>query len=187
MQLDKVETIEKGFTIEQASEMLGCSKNTVRRKIKAGELTAVKRVGAYGEQFFIDESEINVATEIRDVIPVVRNVSLQDFSKALDRALDSALGKAIAPLQQQIDTLATDNKALAVQNKALMDELEAIKQTTTFNHSELQAIKLNMLEEQQRIEQNRQSRDVELMQNIRLIQENQEHQKKSWWQKLRGK
>ena len=173
MQADKVEKIGTGLTIEQASELLGVSKNTVRRKIKAGELTAVKRVGAYGEQFFIDESEIDVATEIRDVIPVVRNVSLQDFSKALDRALESALGKAIEPLQQQIDTLVTDNKALATQNKVLLDELQAIKQ-------EQQRID----QEQQRVELNRQSRDTELMQNIRLIQENQ---KKAWWKMLLGK
>lgn len=154
MQIDRVEMVEKGLTIEQASELLGVSKDTVRRKIKKGELSAVKRIGVYGEQFFIDESEINVATEIRDVIPVVRNLSLQDFSNALE----SALCNAIAPLQQQIESLATENKAL-------MNELQSIKQ------------------EQERIEQNKQTRDAELMQNIRLIQE---QQKKPWWKKILG-
>ncbi len=155
MQIDKVEQVEKGLTIEQASELLGVSKDTIRRRIKKGELNAVKRVGVYGEQFFIDEAELDIATEIKDVIPIVRNLSLQDFS----RTLEIAIGSAIAPLQQQIEGLATENKAL-------MDELQTIKQ------------------EQERIEQNKQSRDEELMKNIRQIQDQQQ---KSWWKKILGR
>ena len=100
MQVDKVETVEKGLTIEQASELLGVSKDTIRRRIRKGELNAIKRVGPYGDQFFIDESELDIATEIKEVIPIVRNLSIQDFS----RTLELALGNAIAPMQQQIDT-----------------------------------------------------------------------------------
>ena len=159
MQTDKVETVDHGLTIEQASELLGVSKDTVRRRIRKGELNAIKRVGPYGDQFFIDESELDIATEIKEVIPIVRNLSLQDFSRTMENVLETAICTAIAPMQQQIDTLATENKAL-------LDELQAIKQ------------------EQQRIEQNKESRDAELMQNIRLIQE---QQKKVWWKKLLGK
>ena len=173
--LEKVETVEKGLTIEQASELLGVSKDTIRRRIRKGELNAIKRVGPYGDQFFIDESELDIATEIKEVIPIVRNLSLQDFSRTMENVLESAICKAIAPMQQQIEGLATDNKALASENKALLDELQAIKQ-------EQQRID----QEQQRIELNRQSRDAELMQNIRLIQESQEQQKKAWWQRILG-
>lgn len=158
MQIDKVETVEKGLTIEQASELLGVSKDTVRRRIRKGELNAIKRVGPYGDQFFIDESELDIATEIKEVIPIVRNLSLQDFSRTMENVLESAIGNAITPMQQQIDSLIKENKAL-------MDELHEVKQ------------------EQQRFERDKQTRDTELMQSIRMIQD---YQKRPWWKRILG-
>jgi len=111
-------------------------------------------MGAYGEQFFIDESEINIATEIIDVVPVVRNLTIQDFS----HALENAICNAITPMQQQIDSLIKENKAL-------MNELQAVKQ------------------EQQRIDRDKQTRDTELMQSIRTIQD---YQKRPWWKRILG-
>jgi len=128
--------IEKELTIEQVAQLMNCSKDTVRRKIKKGEITAVKRTdGPYGDQYFINENDLNIAMEIHEVIPVERNLSVQDFAKALD----SILEKHIAPMQQELATLSNGNRAL-------IDELQALKQ------------------DQQKIERENKARDAEALQ-----------------------
>lgn len=128
--------IEKELTIEQVAELMNCSKDTVRRKIKKGEITAVKRTdGPYGDQYFINENDLNIAMEIHEVIPVERNLSVQDFTKALD----SILAKHMAPMQQELATLSNGNRAL-------IDELQALKQ------------------DQQKIEKENKARDAEALQ-----------------------
>jgi len=128
--------IGKELTIEQVAELMNCSKDTVRRKIKKGEITAVKRTdGPYGDQYFINENDLNIAMEIHEVIPVERNLSVQDFAKALD----SILEKHIAPMQQELATLSNGNRAL-------IDELQALKQ------------------DQQKIEKENKARDAEALQ-----------------------
>ena len=97
---------------------------------------------------------MNLALEIHEVVPVEHNLSVQDFTSALNKVMETRL----APMQEKIDNLCNENKLLT-------NELNLIKQ------------------EQQRSEQDKQSRDAELMQNIRLIQE---EQKKSWWRKILG-
>jgi len=110
--------IEKELTIEQVAELMNCSKDTIRRKIKKGDIPAVKRTdGPYGDQYFINENDLNIAMEIHEVIPVERNLSVQDFAKALD----SILEKHMAPMQQEFATLSNGNRAL-------IEELQALKQ-----------------------------------------------------------
>lgn len=48
----------KLFTIYEAAAILEVSKDTIRRRIKKGVLTAIKDEGPYGSQYFIPESEI---------------------------------------------------------------------------------------------------------------------------------
>jgi len=128
--------IEKELTIEQVAQLMNCSKDTVRRKIKKGEITAVKRTdGPYGDQYFINENDLNIAMEIHEVIPVERNLSVQDFAKALDRILE----KHMAPMQQELATLSNGNRAL-------IDELQTLKQ------------------DQQKIEKENKARDAEALQ-----------------------
>src|SRR5665648_253 len=128
--------IEKELTIEQVAELMNCSKDTIRRKIKKGEITAIKRTdGPYGDQYFINENDLNIAMEIHEVIPVEMNLSVQDFTKALD----SILAKHMAPMQQELATLSNGNRAL-------IDELQALKQ------------------DQQKIEKENNARDTEALQ-----------------------
>lgn len=128
--------IEKELTIEQVAQLMNCSKDTVRRKIKKGEITAVKRTdGPYGDQYFINENDLNIAMEIHEVIPVERNLSVQDFATALDRILE----KHMVPMQQELATLSNGNRAL-------IDELQALKQ------------------DQQKIEKENKARDAEALQ-----------------------
>jgi excisionase family DNA binding protein len=128
--------IEKELTIDQVAELMNCSKDTIRRKIKKGEITAIKRTdGPYGDQYFINENDLNIAMEIHEVIPVERNLSVQDFAKVLD----SILAKHMAPMQQELATLSNGNRAL-------IDELQALKQ------------------DQQKIEKENKARDTEALQ-----------------------
>jgi len=147
--------MDRELTIEQVAKILNCSKDVIRRKIKKGEIPSHLEIGVYGEQHFISENALNLALEIHEVVPVEHNLSVQDFTSALNKVMETRL----TPMQEKIDNLCNENKLLT-------NELKLIKQ------------------EQQRSEQDKQSRDAELMQNIRLIQE---QQKKPWWQKILGR
>ena len=99
-------------------------------------MNAIKRTdGPYGDQYFINENDLNIAMEIHEVIPVERNLSVHDFAKALD----SILEKHMAPMQQKLATLSNGNRAL-------IDELQALKQ------------------DQQKIEKENKIRDAEALQ-----------------------
>src|SRR5665648_132197 len=63
---------EEFLSIEQVAEQLGISTATVRRRIKKGEVEAVKRPGPYGDQYYIPSKEVTTAQEITDVVLVDR-------------------------------------------------------------------------------------------------------------------
>jgi excisionase family DNA binding protein len=45
-------------TIREAAELAGCSSKTIRNKIKAGDLRAVKKEGRHGPEYSIPEAEL---------------------------------------------------------------------------------------------------------------------------------
>ncbi|GAB6178949.1 hypothetical protein JCM14036_02680 [Desulfotomaculum defluvii] len=89
------------LSLDEAAERLGVHKETVRRRIRRGEIKAEKINGPFGEQYFVPESEIRTAQKIVDVIPVAKEITPQEFIILLDQATK----RAIQPLQQQIETL----------------------------------------------------------------------------------
>lgn len=57
-----METAEKLLTVQQAAEMLQCSPNTIRRRIKAGELSVMRS----GRILRIPESSIRAMMQPQD-------------------------------------------------------------------------------------------------------------------------
>lgn len=93
------------LSIEKFSEQLGVSPATVRRRIKKGELKAVKRPGPYGEQYFIPTSEVTAAQEITDVVPVDKRLTVQELAHFINLAIrkeNEDLHQEIKELRQEL-------------------------------------------------------------------------------------
>lgn len=96
---------EEFFSIEQVAEQLGVSTATVRRRIKRGEMEAVKRPGPYGDQYYIPSNEVTTAQEITDVVPVDRKFNAQElanFMSLVIRKENEELQQEIKELRQEL-------------------------------------------------------------------------------------
>ena len=88
------------YTIAQAAEALGVSKDTIRRRIRKGEIYAEKKPGPYGEMYYIKEQDLAQAAEIIEVVAVSRPVEVQEIKK-----LFQALHDEIAQLREELEQL----------------------------------------------------------------------------------
>lgn len=96
---------EEFLSIEQVAEQLGISTATVRRRIKKGEVEAVKRPGPYGDQYYIPSNEVTTAQEITDVVPVVRQFNAQELAVYISQAIrreNEDLHQEIKELRQEL-------------------------------------------------------------------------------------
>lgn len=191
--------MDNHLTIDEAAERLGVSKDTVRRRIKRGDLRAAKASGPYGDQYFIPESEITTAQEITDVVPVVRQVSIQDLATAVE----AALCRAIEPMQQEIQSLqaALENeraerlKAEAARDQLLKeqgDRLQQILAGVEESHRETASTRelLDKQEQERRIaeaerDQFLEERDKRMVEQMRVMLETNKPQ--SWWKRFFGR
>src|SRR5665648_1211746 len=96
---------EEFLSIEQVAEQLGISTATVRRRIKKGEVEAVKRPGPYGDQYYIPSKEVTTAQEITDVVLVDRKFNAQELAGFISLAIrreNEELHKEINELRQEL-------------------------------------------------------------------------------------
>lgn len=92
----------KKLTVKEAARVLGVSPITVRRRIKSGELKANLEVGPYGETYFIDENDLAEVMEIKEVIPVKRELDITDVQEVFRNVL-SPLYEIIKEQQKIIE------------------------------------------------------------------------------------
>lgn len=119
--------VENWITIEQCAELLDCSKDTIRRRIKSGEIDAEKRVGNFGLQWMIDADKINKAMQDIAVVPVTRAVSIAELEQAMQKTIASAVTSAvqaeITPLKEHIQVL---NEKLDKQDELLKNHYRLV-------------------------------------------------------------
>jgi excisionase family DNA binding protein len=104
------------LSIEQAAEQLGVSTATVRRRVKKGELQAIKKPGPYGDQYYIPSSEISTAQNITDVVPVVRQFNAQELAGFISLAIrreNEDLHQEIKELRQELAKFKQDQEEKA--------------------------------------------------------------------------
>ncbi len=154
--------LEGYLTIDEAAERLGVSSDTVRRRIKRGELRAEKRKGPYGECWMIPESEIKTAQVITDVIPVTRQVSIPDLVTAITAKVTEALTEELAGTRAAIEDLIEKESRIRAEIEALREELAATREI------------------QERIERSIEERDKRLMEALRGLTE----KRRPWWRRL---
>lgn len=117
------------MSIEQVAQLLNVSKDTVRRRIKIGELVAEKHIGAYGEQWFLPENQFDTARMIQDVVPVTRSVSVSELQAVMQKALSETVTQAV---QQETAAIREETEAIRKtaeeQTGRLMEEIQSLKE-----------------------------------------------------------
>ncbi len=93
------------LTITEAAKALQVSKDTIRRRIKRGDLPAQKRPGPYGIAYYVEPADLYQAAEVVDVVPVARDMTRQDVQRIIEDGVKDAVKGAVQPYFDQQDKL----------------------------------------------------------------------------------
>jgi excisionase family DNA binding protein len=157
--------MDKKLTVKEAAEALGCSVATIRRRIKSGDIRAELKEGPYGETYYISENDLAAATEIQEVIPIKRELDLDQMHSLLTGAIQMAMQPLADKINQQAEIIKDQNKHI--------ENLE--KRIDSSEDTELLLEIKSRLEKQEELAR---ERDKKLVETIRELQ--QQRQKK-WW------
>src|SRR5665647_1247535 len=111
MHMHEIDTGPDYYTIEEVAGVLGVSTDTVRRRIRSGQLQAVKReasdIPGHGLRWYIPKQALGMQ-EITDVIQVPHALSLNDFEMVITERLQAILNERdeqlVQLLRQEIGT-----------------------------------------------------------------------------------
>ena len=122
------------YTIEEVAGVLGVSTDTIRRRIKSGQLQAVKRpadhIPGHGERWYIPKRALGMQ-EVTDVIQVPHALTLNDFDMMITARLEAILSERDERTVQVIRTElgATLEKALDEQLRLTNRRIEGLDRT----------------------------------------------------------
>lgn len=145
------------LSLDEVATLLGVHKDTVRRKIKRGELKATLLPGPYGEQYFIKQDDLQIPQQIVDVVTVPRQLSVEDLSKLLAMEIqrqNEPLVNAVQIMQKQIETL----------------------------QQELTAAKGEVVATREQLKKEAEERDQRLIESMRTLMQ----ARKPWYKKILG-
>lgn len=113
-------------SIAEAAEMLQVNPETIRRRIKRGEIKAQLVKGPRGDQYQIPTSELT--TQDAEIIPVQQlpPAVLAQLNESTAKAIQSVVGPLQAIIQAQQDAM----RAQADEIKALREQLAAQAEKT---------------------------------------------------------
>ena len=111
----------EGFlSITEAAELLNVCKDTVRKRIKAGEIKAELIEGFYGKQYFIDPSQFDTAAVVRDVAILTRQVTVAELQFTLSKVISDTVAAAVEEQTKAIKEEYQENThRLSVQLEAM--------------------------------------------------------------------
>lgn len=95
----------KGMTIKEAAEALGVSPDTIRRRIKLGQIRAEKVEGIYGPQWVIDPDTLADTQQIYEAVPVKHNVSIEKLEMIIQDATREVTAQALEEVLNEIKEL----------------------------------------------------------------------------------
>lgn len=90
------------LTITEAAEKLGVSKDTIRRRIKKGEITAELRDGPYGHQYYIPLDGLAKAVQIVNVTEVENVVPLDKLLQMAQEVISENVTQEIQSLREEL-------------------------------------------------------------------------------------
>jgi len=129
------------MTLDEAAQSIGVTKTTIRRRIKRGELHAIKKIGPYGEQYFVPRNEISTVQEVTDVVPVTRQVNLLTLGDVIEQAIVSANEPLKTELIERINKVSIEIASIKQQNEG-----GALKSDIAELQNEIRSIKLLALD-----------------------------------------
>ena len=106
------------MTLDEIAQSLGVTKTTIRRRIKRGELHAIKKLGPYGEQYFIPRNEISTVQAVTDIVPVTRQVNLSTLGEIIEQAIVAANESLKGEFVDRIEKVCSDIAAVKQLNEA---------------------------------------------------------------------
>ena len=105
------------MTLDEAAQSLRVTKTTIRRRIKRGELHAIKKMGPYGEQYFVPRNAISTAQEVTDVVPITRQVNLLTLGDVIEQAIVAANESLKEEFMERIDKVSIEMASIKQQNE----------------------------------------------------------------------
>jgi excisionase family DNA binding protein len=129
------------MTLDDVAHSLGVTKTTIRRRIKRGELHAVKKMGSYGDQYFVSRNEISTVQEVTNVVPVTRQVNLMALSAVIEQAIATANEPLKKELIDRIEKVSVEIASIKQQNEGMN-----LKNDITELQNEVRSVKLLALD-----------------------------------------
>ena len=114
-----MKTEQQTLTINQAAALLNVHIDTVRSRIKRGEIFAKKVPTPYGDAWEIPAAQFNAPMTTLDVVQVTKQVTVADLQGVLNEAAKeqtNQLREEIQMLQQQVNS---QEQLLREQNEML--------------------------------------------------------------------
>lgn len=170
--------LSKDLSIEQAAQLLGVSKDTVRRRIKSGEYQAEKKMGPYGEEWRLAEGQFNQAVESKEIVPMARQVTVAELEQAMQRLMQNAANKAVMQAMHEQTTqikveLYKTKEELKEELREAKEELIETKETVNSLAEQIEA-------------QNRSLNNHYRLVDERLREISERNKKKTLWSRFFG-
>lgn len=118
-EVDRMEIKQQTLTIKQAAALLDVHIDTVRSRIKRGEIFARMVKSPYGMQWEIPAAQFNVPMTTIEAVQVTKHVTVADLQGVLNEAVKEQthqLREEIQMLQQQVNS---QEQLLREQNEML--------------------------------------------------------------------
>ncbi|MGB8310646.1 MAG: helix-turn-helix domain-containing protein [Halobacteriota archaeon] len=106
------------MTLDEAAQSLRVTKTTIRRRIKRGELHAIKKMGPYGKQYFVPRNAISTAQEVTDVVPITRQVNLLTLGDVIEQAIVTANEPLKKEFMERINKVSIEMASIKQQNES---------------------------------------------------------------------
>ena len=104
------------MNIREAAESLNVSHDTIRRRIRTGQIRAEKLEGVYGLQWVIDEESLADNKHIIEIVPVKRAIDSNQLMDNIRFTIQDAIQEAIKE----------STEAQTEEIKELRQEIEAL-------------------------------------------------------------
>lgn len=108
------------MSITEAAKALGVSTDTVRRRIKSGEIKATMRTGAWGKQYFIPRGEIKSESKEKPAQPSFSDKALIDIVET-QHMLIGIMKLSIDTLNEQKEMIKSSENQVAKLSKQIAE------------------------------------------------------------------
>ena len=191
------------YTIEEVANVLGVSTDTIRRRIRSGQLNAVKRpadnIPGHGQRWYIPRRALGMQ-EVTEVIQIPHALTLNDFDMMMTARLEAILNERdertveiiraelSATLEQALnEQLRLTNRRIEGLDRAIRAlPAPATPETITELQTQLEYIKAELAGVKEKIDNAAQNAQA-AANNVRALLPEEEEEKHSRWQRFKNR